>query len=312
MNTIGSFYETGPQRQPPQSMKGLPLCPDLLLAHPQHLNNPMQQHRALPPKYAFTLIELLVVIAIIAILAAMLLPALSRAKMKATGAACLSNEKQLIMAFTMYADDNQDQMLSYVRGTSVLGGGLFDFDYSALSGVSVDKAEQIIKEGIRKGPLWNYAKSEGAYHCPGDLRYKNLQVGRGWAYHSYARADGMACGDAQNPPYKKMSQVIRPSQSFILLEESDARGDVSGSWVLDTDTPGWEDVFAIFHGTTSTFSFADGHAQSHKWTDAATIKAARDSAQGIFSARWSGGNARNPDFRWVWDGYTYPNWKSLP
>jgi hypothetical protein len=57
--------------------------------------------------------------------------------------------------------------------------------------------------------------------------------------------------------------------------------------------------------------FQDGHAESHKWIDAATVKAAKDSAAGRESFFWAGGNSRNPDFRWVWDRYRYVNWRPL-
>jgi prepilin-type processing-associated H-X9-DG protein len=72
------------------------------------------------------------------------------------------------------------------------------------------------------------------------------------------------------------------------------------------------DPFAIFHGNWSTFNFADGHAAGHKWLDRGTIKAATDSANGIESSYWQGGNSSNPDFRWVWENYRHQDWKPLP
>ena len=73
----------------------------------------------------------------------------------------------------------------------------------------------------------------------------------------------------------------------------------------------WVDAFAIFHGKVSTFSFADGHAESHSWHDAKTIKAAQDSAKGIPSFNWAGGNINNPDFVWMWEHYRFIEWKPL-
>jgi hypothetical protein len=98
---------------------------------------------------------------------------------------------------------------------------------------------------------------------------------------------------------------------MVFVEEADSRGYNMGTWVINTSPPGWVDPFTIFHGQVSTFGFQDGHSESHKWLDGATIKAARDSGAGKDSFYWAGGTARNPDFRWVWDRYRYVNWKPL-
>ena len=96
----------------------------------------------------------------------------------------------------------------------------------------------------------------------------------------------------------------------VFLEEADPRGYNNGTWVMDKT--GWVDPFAIFHGTVSTFSFADGHVESHKWVDRQTIKAATDSANGQSSFYWPGGVMSNPDFAWAWDHYRFADWTPLP
>ena len=72
------------------------------------------------------------------------------------------------------------------------------------------------------------------------------------------------------------------------------------------------DTFAVFHGNWSSFAYADAHCDGHRWIDPATIKAAADSAKGINSFYWTGGGAKNPDFRWVANHYQYNGWKPYP
>lgn len=271
----------------------------------------------------FTLIELLVVIAIIAILAAMLLPVLSSAKNKGIMISCLSNNKQLITAYLMYAADTKGVLLPtrYLgeQGQVDLYAGGYWLgptpDISAA--MTVAQAKQSVETGMKKSPLFPYCKAMEAHHCPGDQRTRTRKPGSGWAYDSYSKADPISGGiwSAQQPSqraFTKDSEILMPTMTMVFLEEADPRGYNKGTWAMNTDPPGWVDPFAVFHGDNSSISFADGHAETHRWKEGTTIKAARDSASGTESFYWSVGNPKsNRDFIWVYDRYRHQNWKPL-
>ncbi|MSU59158.1 MAG: prepilin-type N-terminal cleavage/methylation domain-containing protein [Pedosphaera sp.] len=234
---------------------------------------------------AFTLIELLVVIAIIAILAAMLLPALSRAKVKAQGIYCMNNHKQLLLAWKMYTDDNYESLPFAKGGPFEWVGGDMNISPENTDPAVVPSAGG---NNIKSSLLWPYCgKNLDIFKCPGDRstginaqrqvvpRVRSMSMlnwvgGRGSAGGVPAP---MVWSDATGPwrIYRKSSDFTNPGASgtFVFLDErEDSIND--GFFVVDMD--GYPnsplqlvDSPASYHGGSGGLSFADGHSELHKW-----------------------------------------------
>jgi len=269
------------------------------------------------PARGFTLIELLVVIAIIAILAGMLLSALAKGKMKATGVACMNNQKQLAIAFLVYAGDFDDRMVPNGAGGGYWPGALDPANAPVglpFAAGTATAAMDNVQRGIAAGPMFKYATSLNSYHCPGDKR-TGLPTGAGWGWDSYSKQNGMNGGGWQGtaqPPYLRQVEVQGPSDALVFLEESDPRGYNLGTWVIDVQPAlRWVDPFSVYHGDASSLGFGDGHAEVRRWSDAQILDAARKSGRGIQSFFPPGASATNPDYQWVHYRYRHRNFVPL-
>jgi prepilin-type N-terminal cleavage/methylation domain-containing protein len=239
----------------------------------------------------FTLIELLVVIAIVALLMAVILPALKSAKVQAQGTICLSNLNGLTKCWMLYAQENDERLV----GTMVGPTGDPDYCWIAapqdIAGQTLTAAEKAYEDevrGIQQGLLFPYANEAKAYHCPSDTRYRKPPE-RGGAgdggYRSYSLVAGAGVIRQREidwlgyQPFSKLSQIRSPGDKYIMVEEADGRGINMNAWVLQPQRPDtWVDPIAIWHVNSSTLGFADGHAEKRKWHDQTTLEMAERQA----------------------------------
>ena len=233
-------------------------------------------------KRGFTLIELLVVISIIALLLAILLPALRKVKESAKALVCKSNLNQLGLAWHAYATDNNGEMVSALTYTSDDDPIRMAYSRYAWVWAPTDEDTNLTipgymkatlgqrKRGIENGILFPYSANVDAYHCPSD------QSGH---FRSYSITDCMngeqhfATGSYKKnwDSLSKLSQIKQPSEKMVFVEEKDPRDYNMDSWMLDAAPGKLEgDPVPVWHLGTGCFAFADGHAEQKRWSKETT------------------------------------------
>lgn len=267
----------------------------------------------------FTLIEVLVVISVIALLAAILLPALSKASERARAIFCLNNTKQLTLAWQLYSDEHES-WLPYNLGMS---GSSFRTNLNWVNNVmtwnlSPDNTNLATITEASLGPY--ISGVTGIYRCPSDTALSAQQRQAGWSARIRSYSMNAMVGNAgnfsasgvnsNNPDYTqffKITQIPHPAEIFVFLDEhpdsiddgyflnksSESTGARASAIYSQTQ---WIDLPASYHNGSTAFSFADGHSTLHRWTLPDTVRPSQPDAANLPIPIPSN---RNADFEWV-------------
>ena len=237
-----------------------------------------------PAAQAFTLIELLVVIAIIAILAGMLLPALSKAKQKGQGVLCVSNTRQLTLAWILYAQDNNDRLVYNQPSTTT---DLNNWAGNVMSwGADPQNTNQTLLANSKLGSYT--ARNVGIFKCPADLvpcplgpRVRSVSMN---AFVGPQDARGTPINDRWRQ-FLKLSEFPNPVGIFVLLDEHP--DSINDGWFVfctaadPAERATWSDLPASYHNGAAGFSFADGHSEIKRWLNGSTKRPIKRNSNGF-------------------------------
>ena len=277
------------------------------------------------PLHGFTLIELLVVIAIIALLLAIIMPALDNAKRLATAVVCMSNVRGLSQCWYLYTEDNDSWIMDGDTGDTADGWQmkrnrlvhLFTPDPQDVNGnISNTSVEDKIR-GFKKGAVWPYMENYKLFNCRSDTRWRKEAVD-GYArykngvggkciggYRSYSMGaplsrQGLDATSTREDlcVIEKQNEFINPSSKIIWLEEADGAGINHRTWNMFLGHKEWWDPFTIWHNGSSTFGFADSHAERHKWVEKETIEMCENQTKRVVVPA-----GKERDYDWFWRSY---------
>ncbi len=262
-------------------------------------------------RLAFTLLELLVTIAIIGILAALMLPGLSRAKGAAQGAQCASNLRQLSLAWHLYADDSNGQLPCNADGQD--GLGVFTNWVAGTMSRATDATNTALLVDPAQSALGRYISTAAIYKCPGDRSRFVRSVSMNCRINP-TRIHGTpaftAGGNARYEDFHRLGQIAKPAGILVILDErSDSINDgyfgvdMSNTGTRDgvgSSNPYWIiDYPASYHNGGAEVVFADGHAAAHRWLEATTLVPLGKARPGSHTS------PTDRDVQWLQDHCTY-------